>query len=379
MHVVLVTTSYPESSSGSEAAGGFVADFAHELAKHAKVTVIAATAGPSSVRTEGSLSVHRFSVGRWPLSLLRPYHPADWWPIYATLRDGLSTLDDVVQSNRPDYILALWALPSGHWARAMLRKYDIPYGIWALGSDIWSLGRVPVLRSYLRSTLRRADRCFADGLKLADDVKELSGRPCEFLPSSRLIAHNEPPDVADTPPYRLAFLGRWHHNKGIDILMDALTLLSDEDWSKISEFRIHGGGPLDAQVHKAASKLRKLGRPVEVGGYLDKQAAAELIVWADYMTLPSRIESIPVIFSDAAQMRRPVIAMPVGDLSRLIEQHGCGILASSVSRTSFASACSEALSTNARRFRSGLEAVDCALDVRESARKVSKYMGIKVK
>ena len=60
MHVVLVTTSYPESSSGSEAAGGFVADFAHQLARYAKVTVVAATSGPASVRTEGSLTMLNF-------------------------------------------------------------------------------------------------------------------------------------------------------------------------------------------------------------------------------------------------------------------------------------------------------------------------------
>jgi glycosyltransferase involved in cell wall biosynthesis len=193
-------------------------------------------------------------------------------------------LEKVAAADRPDYIFALWALPSGHWAKSVGKKYDIPYGIWALGSDIWGLGRVPILRSYLRKTLIKADRCFADGLKLADDVKKFSGRCCEFLASSRILADNQPPDVAHRPPFRLAFLGRWHQNKGIDILMDALGLLSDEDWSKIAMIRIEGGGPLNVKVHKVASDLRNLGRPIQVGGYLDKRGAADLIAWADYVT-----------------------------------------------------------------------------------------------
>jgi glycosyltransferase involved in cell wall biosynthesis len=342
------------------------------LSKHARVSVVAATASASSVRDEGAVKVHRFMVGRWPLSLLRPHNPADWWAIYATLRDGRTTLQNIVENGRPDYILALWALPSGYWARDMLKRYGIPYGVWALGSDIWGLGRIPILRSFLRVILNDADRCFADGLKLADDVKELSGKPCDFLPSSRLLANGDARDVAAAPPYRLAFLGRWHYNKGIDILMDALTLLSDDDWKKITEFRIHGGGPLSAEVHKTASKLRALGRPVEVGGYLDKGHAAKLIAWADYMTIPSRIESIPVIFSDAAQLRRPMIAAPVGDLPNLIGEHQCGVIAAAAGRAEFADAIRQAIGVNALSFLPGLKSVGPRLNVAESAQQVAE-------
>lgn len=374
MHVVLVTTSYPESSTGSEAAGGFVADFAHELANHCEVTVVAATAGPSSVRTEGSLSVHRFSVGRWPLSLLRPHHPADWWPIYATLRDGLRTLDAAVAGDRPDYILALWALPSGHWAKAMLRKRGIPYGVWALGSDIWVLGRIPLLRRYLSRVLRNADRCYADGLQLAQEVTKLSGRSCGFLPSARRLPRDDRTDLASAPPYRLAFLGRWHRNKGIDIFLESLGLLSDDDWGRISEVRIHGGGPLDDDVHAAVRELKALDRPVSVGGYLDTAGAAQLIGWTDYLALPSRIESIPVIFSDAAQLGRPLIATPVGDLPGLYDKREFGVLARDITPTAYADAMRNALRTPALQFESQLAEFAREFDVAEVAQKFSAFV-----
>jgi glycosyltransferase involved in cell wall biosynthesis len=374
MHVVLVTTSYPESSSGSEAAGGFVAEFANQLARHAQVTVVAAASGPASVRTEGPVRVHRFSVKRWPLSLLRPYHPADWWPIYAVLRDGMRSLDNAVAENRPDCILALWALPSGYWANTMLRKFGIPYAVWALGSDIWSLGRILFLRSYLRRVLGAADRCYADGLQLAQDVTKLCGAPCDFMPSARQLPLDDRTDLADTPPYRLAFLGRWHRNKGIDILLEALRQLSDDDWTRISEVRIHGGGPLEADVRNTVQQLQAVERPISVGGYLDTVGAAKLIGWADYLALPSRVESIPVIFSDAAQMGRPLIATPVGDLPGLFDRRAFGVLASDTTVTAYAAALRTALRTPASQFQTQLVAFAKEFDIADVAQKFAAYV-----
>lgn len=374
MHVVLVTTSYPESQSGSEAAGGFVADFAQQLARHAKVTVVAATSGSASIETEGALKVHRFSVNRWPLSLLSPFKPGDWWPIVKTLRDGRRTLDAVVSNERPDYVLALWALPSGYWAKTMLRRYGVPYGVWALGSDIWSLGRIPVLRSYLGRVLAAADRRFADGLLLADEVANISGKSCEFMPSARQLRQDATRDLPESAPWRLAFLGRWHRNKGVDIFLESLRQLSAEDWGRIAEVRVHGGGPLEEDVHRLVADLQAQGRLVRVGGYLDATGAMELIDWTDYLALPSRVESIPVIFSDAAQLGRPLVATPVGDLPGLFDKREFGILASEVTVNAYADALRRALRTPPGQFQAQLAKFAKEFDIGDVAEKFAAYI-----
>ena len=375
MHVVIVTTSYPDTQSGSEAAGGFVADFAQQLAKHVRVSVVAATANAPSVRTEGSVEVHRFSVPRWPLSLLRPYHPADWWPILRALRSGRKTLEKVAAADQPDYIFALWALPSGHWAKAVGKKHGIPYGIWALGSDIWGLGKVPILRKYLRAVLKRATHRYADGLQLGSDVEKISGLTCEFLPSTRNLPKHDVRNVSASPPYRVAFLGRWHPNKGVDIFLESLLLLSPEDWGQIAEVRIHGGGPLEVDVHRMVDALKALGHPVNVGGYLDTAEATEFIAWSDYLMLPSRVESIPVIFSDAAQLGRPLVATPVGDLPRLFAQHEFGILADGAEAEAFAGALRRALDTPPLKFKPKLAAVAEEFDMAVIAARFAGQLG----
>ena len=281
---------------------------------------------------------------------------------------------DVASADRPDYILALWALPSGYWAKSMLKRFGIPYGVWALGSDIWSLGRIPILRSYLRNVLKKADRCYADGLRLAEEVTKLSGRSCDFLPSARRLPRENTTDLASSAPYKLAFLGRWHRNKGVDIFLESLQRLSDDDWARISEIRVHGGGPLEAEVRLAVQELQARDHPVTVGGYLDTAGATELIGWSDYLALPSRVESIPVIFSDAAQLGRPLIATPVGDLPHLFDQHEFGIVAAAPTVDAFADALKKALHTSPSQFQSELAAVAAEFDIAVIAKRFADQL-----
>lgn len=375
MHIVLVTTSYPDGTPGSEAAGAFVADFAKALSDRARVSVVAAAKSTSDSEEDG-VRVHRFAVPRWPLSSLRPMAPGDWSAIATTLRRGQRAVDAAVAADGADFILALWALPSGHWARAAGRRHRVPYGIWALGSDIWTLGRVPVLRGYLGRVAASADLCYADGLQLGRDVESISGRTCRFLPSSRRLADaaaSRP--VASQAPYRIAYLGRWHVNKGVDILLDALGRLSDDDWAAIAEVRIRGGGPLESRVHETAAALRSAGRPVDVGGYLDAREARELLRWCDVLALPSRIESIPVIFSDAAQLRRPLVATPVGDLPELFGRRAFGVLADAPEPAAYAAALRTVLATDLRQFDAALEAYAGEFDVAASARRFADDVG----
>jgi glycosyltransferase involved in cell wall biosynthesis len=215
--------------------------------------------------------------------------------------------------------------------------------------------------------LRDAHSCVADGIKLAADVQKISGRDCRFLPSSRSFGPPGRRTPNPTPPYRLAFLGRWHPNKGPDLLLGALAGLTQPEWSRIEAVRICGGGPMQAKIRNQVELLAHAGHPVHLGGFLDHAAAYELFEWADYVIIPSRVESIPVVFSDAMQIRRPVITMPVGDLPGLLSNYGCGIAADEVSVSGLTRALGHALSTSPRQFAPGLEAAADAFDLRSAA------------
>lgn len=367
MKILLVTTSYPDVNAGEAAAGNFVVDFARNLVKLNAPTTVVAPAAEDRTSVEGGVDVRRFRVPRLPLSLLTPGRPSDWPAIVRTLLAGGRAVDRATEETRPDHIFALWVLPSGWWAMRAADRHNISFSAWALGSDIWTLGKVPLVRSLLSHVLHRAQWRFADGLKLGKDVETLCGRPCGFLPSSRSLDASCSKTLRQRPPYRLAYLGRWHPNKGTDLLLQALDTLNDEDWARIDSVRICGGGPLENRVRFDAERLASSGRPVNVGGYLDQDGARNLLAWADYVLIPSRIESIPVVFSDAMQMNCPVVAMPVGDLQELIGKNQCGTCSHSVDPLAFATALREAIHTPPRFFESGIAAARSAFDPQQAA------------
>jgi glycosyltransferase involved in cell wall biosynthesis len=337
-NLILLTTSFMGEHPGSEAAGSYVADLAAALAEYLDVTVVAPGRKNGMERLSSTLTVSRFSVPFLPLSLLRPYDPLHWASIVRTMRFGQRALEDLCGRKKVDHILALWVLPSGWWAREMRKKFGVPYSVWALGSDIWTLSKIPVVRNMLVRTVRDSRHCFADGLVLKDDVERISGRPCEFLASVRALPVSGTKSVSKGPPYRLAFLGRWHRNKGIDLLLESLDKLSGPAWAGI------------------------------LGGYLDKLEAARLLEWADYLVIPSRIESIPVVFSDAMQAECPVIATPVGDIPRLLSQYGVGTLAREVSAQALCEAITVALDNSPSAYAKGLGLARADFDVRQVAR-----------
>ena len=361
--IVICTTSFPESTAdGREAAGAFVLDFARSLSRHRAVSVVAPAAVASRERC-AALDCVRFPAPRLPLSLLKAGRPSDWPAIHAVMTAGWRALRGVLEEGEVSQVFALWALPSGLWARRAWRRYGTPYSVWALGSDIWSLARLPLVRGLLRGVLRDARRCYADGYGLCDEVAALAGRDCGFMPSARRLMIPDGVSRVRRPPYRLAFLGRWHPNKGIDLLLHALAMLNDEDWCLIGAVTIAGGGPLREQVQAAVEELQGRGRPVRLASYLDKAQALALLRETDYLLIPSRIESIPVIFSDAAQAGTPVIATPVGDQPRLLAGGGCGILAAGAGAEALVSAIRQALRDSPARYREGLLRVAADFDV----------------
>ncbi|MEO7621668.1 MAG: glycosyltransferase [Gallionella sp.] len=350
--LVLVTTSFPISGDGSEAAGSFVSDLAEELAKSVPVRVVAP--GHSAAREQWSpgVEVFRYAAPSKPLSTLKPWQIRE---IVRVLRGGARATREAVNAGPTAHMLALWALPSGEWARRTSRATGVPYSVWTLGSDIWTLGRIPLIRNLLRRVLQQAHARYSDGLKLADDTRRIAGREVEFLASTRRIDSRRERPLADAPPYRLLFLGRWHPNKGVDLLLDALDLLEDADWSRIAGVEIQGGGPLETLVRERVAALQARGRPVEAGHFLAKQEAEAAILRADFLLIPSRIESIPLVFSDAMKLDCPVVCMPTGDLPALIaNEPRCGVIASNISSAAFAVALSNALREAPATFSSGM-------------------------
>jgi len=354
MNILIVTTSYPINEDGSEAAGSFVQDFARELVTQGHTVSVAHPGNQTSTKIQNKITLYSFAVPHLPLSTLKPTQVKNWKAILSALRAGHKTVEKAAMEINADNILALWSLPSGFWARSAAQKLNIQYSCWSLGSDIWTLGKIPVIKTVLKSVLKDSQYLYADGDQLCSDVEKLSNKPCEFLPSSRVLPRQHA-RKNNKAPYRLCFLGRWHENKGIDLLVDALQQLHDDDWSLIESFTLAGGGPLNDTVLTAMQKLSANSRPCRTLGYQNNKEASKLLFHSDIVIIPSRIESVPVIFSDAIQANCAVVATPVGDLPALINKFRCGLLTESTKTSDIADGIRNIIRTNITTYTSGIE------------------------
>jgi glycosyltransferase involved in cell wall biosynthesis len=159
---------------------------------------------------------------------------------------------------------------------------------------------------------------------IADHIIE-SGWPADrahylpnFAPDTRgavphpRAAESTPEDV----PLLLA-LGRYHRNKGFDVLIDALAEVP-RTWLWIA-----GEGPeRDALAHRAA--MRGVSDRLRLLGW--RQDTAALLAAADALVCPSRHEPLGNVVLEAFAQCRPVVAAAAQGPSALIRDGESGLL-----------------------------------------------------
>ncbi|MCK4979948.1 MAG: hypothetical protein KAS62_06105, partial [Candidatus Delongbacteria bacterium] len=56
--------------------------------------------------------------------------------LLSLFKNGKKQLDLLLKKEKFDFILAPWVIPSGYIVSKIAKKHKIPFGVWALGSDI---------------------------------------------------------------------------------------------------------------------------------------------------------------------------------------------------------------------------------------------------
>lgn len=307
----------------------FVKDFALLLSQE-DFDVFVLAPGQSNTKNDFEpLKVNFFpKIGNeFGLSSYNPKNFFDLIKLFITIVSGFFYSIYFIKKNKIDYCLAAWAIPSGIFTLTAKIFFNKPYFVWSLGSDIWKINNYPLGNYFLKKILKNATNLFADGLKLANDVEKISNRKCDFLASSRILDTTNTKcnyDKFDKNKINFMFLGRYHQNKGIDLLINAISLLKPDEKSR-SLFHIFGGGPLENQLKQMVEELN-LKSNTFVNGYLDSNQVFAYMNKSDFIIIPSRIESIPVVLSDAINSSKPVIVSDVGDMGKLISNYKTGIV-----------------------------------------------------
>jgi glycosyltransferase involved in cell wall biosynthesis len=374
MRIGIVTSSYPVSPSDTVNAGVFVRDLAHTLAGfgHEVHVLTPRKYGRAELSERVSVSFIPWLGGEKDLTSASMRNPLTLIRYGSLVLSGVWRVGRYARARRLDALLAMWAIPSGLFSWAAWRRHGIPYGVWALGSDIWARDKYPFGNAIVRRVLKEAKFRFADGVQLARDVEQLSALPCTFVPSVRqLPAQPDQHSGLSLPPGgpHFLFIGRYERNKGPDVLIEAMRLLLDG--GQRAHLHMFGVGSLETHLRKRAQGYEDR---IHLAGYADLGTVVGCMRACDWLVIPSRIESIPLIFVDALQMRLPVIATEVGDLGELVRRFGVGKVIPPADPRALAAAMREAIAQPRAAFANVWEAALGTFNLHASARRAEEAL-----
>jgi glycosyltransferase involved in cell wall biosynthesis len=330
LNICILTSSFP-SHPDDHLQAPFLIDFIHELRRRGHRVFIFTQDRIGEKKEfieEVKVKWFHWMGSHKPLIQINPFSPLDLVRIISLFWRGKEAVVPFVKENKIAACLALWVLPAGYFSNYVYRKTRIPYSVWALGSDIYRYGQNPFLYPFMKRVVQEARGVFADGFNLAQKVEEQFKRKCDFLATARaftlpLNKPNEPnePDKLNKPnkPYQFLFVGRLEKVKGIDLLLQALALL------KVEHFNFHltvvGKGSMEEWAENF-SRLKGLKDRITFTGALSDSSLASLYQSSDCVVIPSRSESIPLVFSEALNFNRELIVTDVGDMGELGRQYG---------------------------------------------------------
>jgi glycosyltransferase involved in cell wall biosynthesis len=149
---------------------------------------------------------------------------------------------------------------------------------------------------------------------------------------------------------KLAFVGRLDHQKGIDLLLEALGQLPAEKRPSIA---LVGAGP-DRESLEEQTKQLDLDELVHFVGWQSNPSA--WMAAADALVLPSRWEGMPNVVLEAMSVGKPVIAANVEGVADLVEDGVTGWITEPNNPSSLAVAVSRFLADRHRWTEMGAAA-----------------------
>jgi glycosyltransferase involved in cell wall biosynthesis len=243
-----------------------------------------------------------------------------------------------------DVILCYWIYPDGYAARLLSVRLGIPYIVVALGSDLNIIGHAEQTRGVVYKTLADSAQVITVSEALCTEALNLgaSREKCMVIRNGvdRNLFH--PLDRSkcrddlkiDEKKKVLLFVGTLDPIKGPDILIEALSLLREDERPLTL---IVGAGPSRRALQK---KTQKLGLAPSVR-FISVVPYGKMPVYlnaADLLCLPSRHEGCPNVILEAQACGTPVIASSVGGIPELITQDMQGVMVKASSSENLAAA-----------------------------------------
>jgi glycosyltransferase involved in cell wall biosynthesis len=358
--LLLITNRYPAHKDDS--ASPFVADFVAGLGRN-EIDCTVLTPYYHADRFDDEDNIVRFHWGedRHTIGSLPLHRLSSWRKISEYMRQGYREAERLHRQHNFDFCLALWAAPSGLFARRLNKSFGLPYAVWCLGSDIHTYTKIPVVGNLIIETLRESDRVYSDGHELGRMAERLSGCRYHFLPSMRKAPGPQNPDIKQE---RLLICpGRVEKSKGVFDLLEAFQSIAGKFHSWSLSYIGDGAARPKLQRRIESYGLQSCVRTL---GFLPRDEMFGLLELAAGVVIPTHCDSLPLTFGEAMQFHRPVIVTDIGDLRHFTEKYGVGLVVPPATPRLLAEALAKFI-TDKKEFRDGFDECVAELDIDRAA------------
>lgn len=216
------------------------------------------------------------------------------------------------------------------WRKVLLAKIARSAGGWVMwqfhGGRLIDGKMSAYTKRFIAREVSRAPGVAAVSKGLADEVAcffNLDRSTIRVLPPGvpDSFFRPEPVDQSGEIPRSIVFVGKWEHNKGVDLLVDALSFLpADLDWKLTIYGRITDPRHLVESIHRFEA-----GRIVD-GGVLNRDELPDILRDHDVLVLPSRRESFGIVLVEAIAVGIPWIASDASGPKEIYESVGGGLI-----------------------------------------------------
>lgn len=278
--------------------------------------------------------IHKMPPWRSPGSYIRIYYHLKY--LLKLLINGYRLVKEypdikVISNNYGHYALGLIVVMLSIFTRrkSIIRVAGDPeIGRISLQQRYGMLGRlIGSQLSHIESFVaKRADRIFSSSQLFADQYPQFAYKT-EILPnpvkvldeSCRRRIGGKLKNRNDGEYVQAIFVGRLEPEKGLNILLEALTEIPTVYCT------IVGSGSLRAYLEGLTEEL-ELSPRIIICGQMQHDEVLEMMARSDVLILPSFTEYTPNVILEAAALEIPVIASRVGGVKYMVQDNRTGLL-----------------------------------------------------
>lgn len=294
------------------------------------------------------------------------------------LRSAAKLAEEVIEKENIGVVSVHWLVPNAIIGRRLKRKYKdkIRLFLHSHGTDVRLLTGVPMVYSFLKSTIRVSERwtvvsSYLKGLVTAKDSSIGDKIEIVPLPNDEKIFY--PDDNALEDPNLVVAVSRLTAQKRIDLLLKAIKMVSEKRPNV--KLGIYGAGPEKVHFESMIKELGLEGR-ARIHKPVDQRDLRQVYNKAAVVVLNSVDEGFGLALTEAMLCETAVIGTKSGGIVDIIDDGQNGLLVEPDNVEALAEAVLRLLQDNALRQRLGEAGYEKARECFSSEASAARFAAI---